>query len=105
MKHRLGKKAVVVVGLVTLGITSFGQIVQHLWNWLMPTLFRLPAIGFWQALGLMALSWILFGGFRGGPRRYWRGRRRFAPKGLTPEQREKIRGRFGGRCGCPEVRA
>jgi len=31
----------------------------------MPTIFGLPHIGFWQALGLMGLSWILFGGLRG----------------------------------------
>jgi len=30
-----------------------------LWNWLMPTLFNLPSVTFWQALGLNALSTIL----------------------------------------------
>ncbi len=31
-----------------------------LWNWLMPELFGLAYIGFWQALGLNLLSGILF---------------------------------------------
>lgn len=32
-----------------------------LWNWLMPTIFGLPQITFWQAMGLNALSSMLFG--------------------------------------------
>ena len=31
-----------------------------LWNWLMPVLFGLIKIGFWQALGLNLLTGILF---------------------------------------------
>ncbi len=34
-----------------------------LWNWLVPALFGGPEIVFWQSLGLLALSRILFGGF------------------------------------------
>ena len=44
-----------------------GIVVQWLWNWLMPGIFGLRALTFWEALGLLALSRILFGGFgRGG---------------------------------------
>lgn len=32
-----------------------------LWNWLMPFLFSLPPITFWQAFGLQVLCWLLFG--------------------------------------------
>jgi hypothetical protein len=38
-----------------------GQLAMLLWNYTMPPLFGLPAVTFWQALGLLALSWILFG--------------------------------------------
>lgn len=54
-----------------------GVVVQLLWNWLLPSLFGVPEVTLWQALGLLALSRILFGGFgRGGrshdgPRREW----------------------------------
>ena len=34
--------------------------VQLLWNWLMPAVFGLPVISFWQAAGLMLLVSILF---------------------------------------------
>ena len=44
-----------------------GFIVQWLWNWLLPDIFGLRAITWWEALGLLALSRILFVGFgRGG---------------------------------------
>jgi hypothetical protein len=43
----------------------FGLVVMSLWNWLMPTLFGWHVISYWQALGLLILSKILFGGFRG----------------------------------------
>lgn len=31
-----------------------------LWNWLMPDIFGLPRINYWQAMGLMMLCSILF---------------------------------------------
>ncbi len=34
--------------------------LYFLWNWLIPELFHLPVITFWQALGLNLLAWILF---------------------------------------------
>ena len=40
----------------------FTTIVMLLWNWLMPLIFHLTEINFWQALGILALSKILFGG-------------------------------------------
>jgi hypothetical protein len=46
----------------------FGWIVLLLWNWLMPEIFGLPRIGYWQAWGLVLLSHILVkGGFGRGP--------------------------------------
>ena len=36
--------------------------VRELWNWLMPDIFGLRTITYWQALGLMVLSWFLFRG-------------------------------------------
>ena len=59
---------------VAVAIAVFSLVVMGLWNWLMPTLFGLPAISFWQALGLLVLSKILFGRSRGFGRRYWRHR-------------------------------
>ncbi len=45
-------------------VAGFGAIVMLLWNWLMPAIFGLITINFWQALGLLVLIRLLFGGFR-----------------------------------------
>jgi hypothetical protein len=75
-------------------ITIGGGVVMLLWNWLAPALFGLRLITFWQALGLLALCRILFGGFGlgGGSHRSnskWRMGERCKP--MTPEERERIR--------------
>ena len=41
----------------------FAVIVMWLWNWLMPAIFGLTTITFWQAWGLLVLSHILFKSF------------------------------------------
>jgi hypothetical protein len=87
-----------------------GLVVQLLWNWLLPPLFGVPAVTFWQALGVLALSRILFGGFgssRGG-RRWHRGghvRGRFRDRmrqrwhDLSAEDRDRVRTRMRERFG------
>jgi len=81
-----------------------GEIVMHLWNWLLPALFGWRQITFWQALGLLLLCRILFGGLgvRGSHRSNmrFRMRRRMAERWeqMTAEEREKVRQRWG-RCG------
>ena len=84
--------AVVLFGIVFIGVG--GLLITVLWNVLMPQIFGLPAIGFWQALGLFLLSRILFGRF--GPLHRWGGPR-FARgwKNLTPEERERFREAMG----------
>jgi hypothetical protein len=45
---------------------AFSAVVMVLWNWLMPGIFALPALNYWQAAGILALSRILFSGIGGG---------------------------------------
>jgi hypothetical protein len=76
--------------LVALG----GQIVRLLWNWLLPPLFGFPQVTFWQALGLLALCRILFGGLgTGGGSGRKRFRRRMGEhwEQMTPEERDRFR--------------
>lgn len=87
-----------IVGML-LFIVVGGEVVKLLWNWLLPPLFGWRTLGFWQAVGMLALCRILFGGFgfRGG-----RGpRRRMAERweSMTPEERERFRQGMRGRCG------
>ena len=81
---------------VVIGIAALGLAVMLLWNWLLPVLFvGVPEIGFWQALGVLALSKILFGGLRGGGHEYLRERRqRWA--NMSPQEREQLKSRFNG---------
>ena len=82
---------VAMVAFMALG----GYLVLLLWNWLLPALFGIRLITFWQALGILVLSRILFGGFG------WRGSRR-PPRRMmeercdrmTPEERERFRARM-----------
>ena len=63
------KKMIFIVPAAIVGIALFiflgGWIVMHLWNWLLPPLFGWRMITFWQALGLLVLCRILFGGVSG----------------------------------------
>jgi hypothetical protein len=104
---KLTKIVMLVVIFLPLFVFLFGEAVLHLWNWLIPMLFRLPTITFWQAWGILALSWLLFGGLRGsGPRSGYRAswRRRMQERmqehweRMTPEEREKFREWIQSRC-------
>jgi hypothetical protein len=73
---RHGRSALRIIGLTLGGIVFavlfaflFGLVVKVLWNWLMPALFGLGVITFWQAFGIVLLAKILFGG-HGHGRRY-----------------------------------
>ena len=54
------KLIVVVIGTLCLMAIIMGLPLQLLWNWLMPRIFGLPTIGFWEAVGLNVMSGILF---------------------------------------------
>jgi hypothetical protein len=61
------------IGLAILFAGLFSFLVFLLWNWLMPAIFGLTTITFFQAFGLLVLSKILFFGFhRGGHPRHFR---------------------------------
>jgi len=111
-------KMILLVPLAILGILIFtaigGGVVMLLWNWLAPALFGLRLITFWQAIGLLALCRILFGGFglgggghRSGSRRRMEGRIRERVRErmnerweqMTPEERERFREGMHGRGG------
>lgn len=63
----IAKGIAILIGFLIF-IALGGVVVQWLWNWLAPSIFGLRQVTLWEALGLLALSRILFGGFghRGG---------------------------------------
>jgi hypothetical protein len=109
MNKRL-KRLIWIAPAAIIGMAIFiaigGGVVKLLWNWLAPTLFDLRQITFWQAIGLLALCRILFGGFGlGGGSHRSRSRRRIDERmaerweQMTPEEREKFRQGFPDRRG------
>ena len=102
----IGRGLLIAIAILIF-IAAGGQVVLHLWNWLLPSLLGVRTITFWQAVGLLALCRLLFGGF--GPRPLYRSgfRRRMAERfeNMTPEEREKFRDGMRAACGGPRVQA
>ncbi len=103
--RKIRRRLLFIAPAALLGIALFifigGTIVRLLWNWLLPPLFGWPEVTFWQALGLLALCRILFGGF-GGHRSHRSGiRRRMEERWerMSPEERERFREAMRGRLG------
>jgi hypothetical protein len=101
MRKRRIVKALAFLPIFLILFAGMIWAVFGLWNWLMPSIFGLHTVTYWQALGLMVLSWILFRGLRPrfdrdpwghGIRERWRK--------MTPAEREEfmkgLRSRFGG---------
>lgn len=93
-KYWMGKIPFFIL-LAAAGIMLFSWIVMLLWNATLPALVGVKLISFWQAAGLLVLSKILFGGFRGGPgwgakhqmRKHWREKM----ANMSEEERAKFR--------------
>ncbi|MBZ5522317.1 MAG: hypothetical protein LAP21_08770 [Acidobacteriia bacterium] len=98
-------RLIFIIPMAILGIALVifigGEVVMHLWNWLLPSLFGFHQITFWQAFGILALCRILFGG--SGWHRSGRSnvRRRMQERWehMPPEERERFRQSWRGRCG------
>ena len=102
MRARWVVKGAAFLVLMIAMIAALSLVVMSLWNSLVPALFRGPVLQYWQAVGLLLLSRILFGGWRGrgGWHGHWRQRmwrERWA--NMTPEERARLREKFQHRCG------
>ena len=72
-KHKMrGKSPGEIVGMIIFGgifLTGlailFGFVIMWLWNWLMPMIFGLTTLTFWEAVGVFILFKILLGGCGG----------------------------------------
>ena len=69
--------------LAVLAVILFGFITMALWNALLPEIFNLPVINFWQAAGLLILARLFFGS---GPSK-WNRNSHY----MNPEMRNKIK--------------
>jgi len=91
-----------------LAVTVAAYVVMSLWNLVLPAVTGLHAISFLQALGLLVLCRLLFGGIHGHRGGHWRRRMQERWEHMTPEQREQLRAALGshaGHCGSGAPRA
>ena len=84
-------------------VLLFGFVVMGIWNAILPAVLGVKVISFAQALGILLLSKILFGGFGGGwHRNHRRGhwmemQQKFGS--MTPEEKERFKAEWKNRCG------
>jgi hypothetical protein len=102
------KRAIFIPIAIAAGIFIFGSVVMYLWNAILPGVLGIGAITFWQAIGILVLSKILFGGWKGGHgHQKWNAHSpemREKWMHLSPEEREKMRAEWRGRCGQPPAK-
>lgn len=97
----LQKHLVFIPLFLVLMVTLLGALVMWLWNWLMPVIFGLPMLTFWQAVGLVVLCRLLVGNIGLGGHHHHHGhghcgcgegqnklRQRWT--NMTPEERQEI---------------
>jgi Ca2+/H+ antiporter, TMEM165/GDT1 family len=105
MKRFWFKKGLMFLAFFIAAILLFGAIVMELWNAILPAVLGIKAITFIQALGILLLSKILFGGFgrrggwHGGRHQQWGNSMREKWGNMTPDEREKFKAEWKNRCG------
>ena len=101
MNKKWIRKIPIVIGLAAIAATAFSGIVMLLWNGVLTPVLHLSVITIWQAAGILLLSKILFGGFKG--RRpmagmWWKRRMMMKWKGMSPEERDAFKAKMESRC-------
>ncbi len=108
MKKRFWiRKAAGFTLMVIAAVFVFGFVVMSLWNGVLVPVLGISTVSFWQALGILVLSKILFGGFKGGHRGKWGGgpqkhmwghEMREKWQHMSPEEREQMKQQWRARC-------
>jgi hypothetical protein len=100
--HNWRKKRLFFIPLMIIGGALMVFLVMTLWNWLMPTIFGLITLTFWQAGGLLLLSKLLFSGFnfnkRGKKPPYARNTMKNKFMNMTAEEKEGFKAKFKEKC-------
>jgi hypothetical protein len=97
------KKFFFFIPMMLFGLSAISYTVMLLWNWLMPVIFQLPSISFFQAAGLFALSKILFSSFNfnGRNKRMAFNNQAIKEKmmNMSDEERHQFKEQWKQRCG------
>ncbi len=107
MNKRFWAKKIIGFIILAFAVTALlSFVVMSLWNNILAVVLHISTVTFWQALGILVLSKILFGGFKGGWRggrgghwrKEWQEKWEAKMQGMTPEEREKIKQEWRNRC-------
>ena len=103
MNKKFWIKKIIGFSILAVAVTALlSYIVMSLWNAILVTVLHVSLITFWQALGILVLSKILFGGFRGhcGGHKgsHWKNEMKEKWQGMSEEEREKIKQEWRNRC-------
>jgi hypothetical protein len=103
MKRLWLQRGLKILALAAVAVAAAGFVVMTLWNAVIPGVAGLHTISFAQAVALLVLSRVLFGGFRGRGGWHWRSHMQERWQRMTPEERERFRAGLGSRyrCGQP----
>jgi Ca2+/H+ antiporter, TMEM165/GDT1 family len=103
MKKFWIKKGLMFLIFFIAAVLLFGLVVMSLWNAILPAVLGVKAITFIQALGILLLSKILFGGFGGkrwhGGNHNWKEKMKQRCDNMTAEEKEKFKTEWKNRCG------
>lgn len=102
MKHTFKRYKFLFILFPVAILFAVSGIVMWLWNMLLPEIIGVKAVTFWQAMGILVLSKILFGGFHGKSCKH---KRRFEEMkhhnrlaAMSDEEKEKLRAEWKKRC-------
>lgn len=105
MEHRI-KRGALIIPIFIGGLFLFTWIIMLLWNGILPGVITgVKVITYWQAMGILVLSKILFSGFgrrHGGGG--WRNKEKWMEmkekfSAMTPEERERFKAEWKNKCG------
>ncbi len=103
MNQRFWAKKIIGFIILAFAVTALlSFIVMSLWNNVLALVLHISTVTFWQALGILVLSKILFGGFKGGWGRgrghHWKKEMQEKWHNMSAEDREKIKQEWRSRC-------
>lgn len=94
------KKAPFIVLLVLAGIAALVAVLMLLWNAILPDVIGVTTITYWQALGILVMSKILFGGLGKGSMKNRKGKAKFKQKfmHMSDEEKASFKSEWKSRC-------
>lgn len=101
MRGKCGPPPKIIMVLCAIAaIFLFSGIVMLLWNAVLPDVLPVKPVSYWQAMGILVLSKILFSGFGGGGKKFKsRGELRDKYRRMSEDERQQFKDAWKRRCG------